>query len=134
MPYACVREATFEDWEWFLEAPKQYSPIIRNTFYALLDSRGLLAWILKFGGILGIYRLAFWKKGLFSVGGKSKIVVLFIGAIAFAGWLLYCRYGIEHYVLALEVVPVEILSLMLLAFILIGRRKQEADSSIPPSP
>lgn len=131
--YAWIREAPAGEWEWLMENPCKYSADVDFLLGIILDSQEIFGRGFRLAVLIGLIRVAFYKKTRFPIGKKQIAIVLAGGVLLFTGWLLYCRYGIEHYALALEVVPLEILSLMLLAFILIGR-KQGNDSPAPPTP
>lgn len=134
LPYTWIRQFPVEEWEWLVETPNKYSADVEFLLAVILDSQEIFGRGFRLAVLIGLIRVAFYKKTRFPIGKKQTAIVLAGGVLLFAGWLLYCRYGIEHFALALEVVPLEILSLMLLAFILMGKRRQEAAPSAPSSP
>lgn len=124
-PITWIYRATTEESAWLRELPPRYS---RNIDMGILVGVYISAGIVGIGSQIGIFQLVFEKKYRLPIRKQKIIMVFFFGGITIGSWLLYCQYGLKHYSLALNMVIPEILSLMLLAFILPGRKRQKASS------
>lgn len=112
------RGLTREEWEWILAQPDYYPDILSATV-VLLEDYARRA--MKISGILGLYFLVYRRKSLLVMPRKWKWLLPLLAVVAYVPCFLFVKYWAPHPVLYMDLIPMEVFSLLLLSFILIGK-------------
>ena len=107
-----------EEWDWIIAQPDFYPDMLSSMVVLLADCTRKA---MKVSGILGLYFLVYGKKSLLVVPRKWKWLLPLLAVLAYIPCFLFVKYWAPHPVLYMDLIPMEVFSLLLLAFILIGK-------------
>ena len=106
-----------EEWDWIIAQP-EYPDMLSSMVVLLADCTRKA---MKVSGILGLYFLVYGKKSLLVVPRKWKWLLPLLAVLAYIPCFLFVKYWAPYPVLYMDLIPMEVFSLLLLAFILIGK-------------
>ena len=112
------RGVSREEWDWIIAQPDYYSRGVQMWAAFLADCTRKA---MKVSGTLGLYFLVYGKKSLLVMPKKWKWRLPLLAVLGYVPCFLFVKCWAPCPVLYMDLIPMEVFSLLLLAFILIGK-------------